>query len=90
MKKTTYLQRINESADATAKKNNALCAKEAKLNLQTEMLNAERDKAKYERELELALKAVPFSPQACYNIQTSIDLVTRKFNHYENMLNQLF
>ena len=85
-----YIDRLNVTAEESAKKNNELVAEEASLNLQTEVLNTKRQIASAEQTLEAAKCARPFSAEKVYSAQNTIDLLKRKLDAYSQISKELF
>lgn len=86
----TYLELINENADATAQKNNELVALNAELTLQGCIITTKQSLNMQAQQLNIALRAIPFNALAIYNATTKVDLLNRELIAYQKMLVDLF
>lgn len=85
-----YLELINQSSEESAKADNELCAAEAKLNVEAEILDLRKKLASQMRNLEEAKRSRAFDIKAIYQLQCQIDLNKRAIEHHEQILKDLF
>jgi len=73
-----YLERINQTAEETAKTNNVLVAEEANLATQTAILNCKRELGNAKLKLDALTSASPFCPETAYAMQNRVEILERK------------
>jgi hypothetical protein len=73
-----YLDRLNQTAEETAKTNNVLVAEEANLATQTAILNCKRELGNAKLRLDAVTSVSPFCPETAYSMQNRIEILERK------------
>lgn len=85
-----YLERLNETAEAKAKNNNQLLAKEKHLDVQKEMIECEKQIAAQEQAIEAMKNSTGFTAKAVYQADNKLALLKREFEYYQNLVKELF
>lgn len=85
-----YIDRLNESAEETAKSNNPLIAEESNLTLQSEQLRCKKDIAVAVNSLDKLKSAHPLDCKAIYTCSNKISLLERELEFYNDLAKELF
>ena len=85
-----YLELINQSADETAKSNNALVAEAGDLALQSSMLECKKQIAEQKSKIAVLKSAIPFNAKNTIDALNKLDLLERELKQYQQLKEELF
>lgn len=85
-----YLNLINRTAEATAAANNELVAREAKLAIQSAILNCDKSIAKATAVFEQSQCAIPYDPEKSFSYHLDLEILKAKLEFLKGQERELF
>lgn len=85
-----FLERLNQTAEETAKNNNILVAEEKHLDFQKEVLECKKQISSITQAIETAKSSTTVSAKYLYTKQCEKQLLERELSYYEELLKELF
>jgi nicotinic acid mononucleotide adenylyltransferase len=85
-----FIDRLNQTAEETAKSNNILVAEEKHLDFQKEVLECKKQIAALNQAIETAKSSTNVSAKYLYGKQCEKQLLDRELRYYEELLKELF
>lgn len=85
-----YIDRLNQTAEETAKSNNQLIADEKHLDFQKEVIECRKQLSSAQRTLDDMKSSRDFTAKGLYQLECKIQLIQRELDHYNNLIKELF
>ena len=85
-----YLDRLNQTAEETAKSNNVLIAEEKHLDFQKEAFECKKQISMQVRTIEELKSSKDFTAKSLYQLECKVQLLERELAYYNNLIKELF
>ena len=85
-----YLDRLNQTAEETAKSNNVLIAEEKHLDFQRESFECKKQISIQLRTIEDLKSSKGFTAKSLYQLECKVQLLNRELEYYNNLIQELF
>lgn len=85
-----YLDRLNQTAEETAKSNNELIAEEKHLDIQRESFECKKQISVQLRAIEDLKSSKGFTAKSLYQLECKVQLLKRELEYYNNLIQELF